>query len=175
MRLPFILFTTLVLGACASQVPAPTPEAMPSKELSESKPQLELNKIGKAIAKAKCDSTVPIRREPIPNTHNPKLMDEIQTQICPGFEVSTYIAKYFSPPKEFPMKLSVQAKDKRIPGYASVGARSSDVLQALGKPLRLSNSEIVYQADIEGLAADTITFKIANGVVHHIDWGWFFP
>ncbi len=73
------------------------------------------------------------------------------------------------------MKLVLQTKDKRIPSYVSVGTKASDIVLALGKPLRQSNAEITYQADIEGLAADTITFKMAHGMVYQIEWGWFFP
>ncbi len=176
MLVYLMLLISVMLGGCAdTDALAPLLENAPPTPLSLVHSPQALNKIAKAVAVTKCDSAAPVRVEPIRNEHDPKIMDEIQVASCDGLEISTYFAKYFSPPKEFPMQMILRTKDRRFPREASIGARAEEVIRTLGTPLRRDETAIVYQADIEGLASDTITFKLAKGVVEQVEWDWYFP
>ncbi len=172
----WVLLVSLILSGCADRdAKAPMQKDTPPTALMMIHSAQELNQIGKGLAVSQCDGAVPTKVQQTPNAHDPKIMDEIQVVNCDGLEISTYFAKYFSPPKAFPVQMILRTKDKRFPSHIAIGTRAEDIVRTLGTPLKRDDAGLVYQADSEGLASDTITFKIAKGVVMQIEWDWYFP
>jgi hypothetical protein len=142
---------------------------------SEPRVQFELNKLGETIAAEKCQGAGKVTREKVNNIHDPEIIDEIERIDCPGLKITTYIANYTFPPREFPQVLALQMHDPRISVEHSIGARAEAVIQELGPPHRRDATNLIYQTNIEALDSSAITFKIQDGVVKEILWNWYFP
>lgn len=153
----FALFTLGVAAPCNAALP----EAR----------ALELDTLGKKIARQHCPRGGKASRRAVQNIHYPRITDEIVTYTCKGLEVTLYKAYANNPPNDIAMRAIVTGPHAAMPGYYAVGAPVSALRARLGAPFKEERGMLIYATE-DGYKEQTVTFKIAGDRIQSITWDW---
>lgn len=164
---PALATAALILIAALPLTPGSAAAQEPGSTHSQIQP--ELDRIGRQIVQARCKRPLSVKRERVPSARSPRVLDVVWTTVCPGFEAVT-----FTPAggRARPMALTLTGAHPQIPAVLAVGSPARAVRAELGAPWSSAGEDLVYALHPERPNDDTLTFRIQQGRVVALEWGW---
>jgi hypothetical protein len=132
--------------------------------------QEEIDAVGTRVAGSRCTPPVAPVRKSVANTHQPDITDELITYNCPDRLIVVYLARYFKPAREMPMKVVLRGMHPALAPHYAIGASATQLRARLGVPLRETGSEIAYI--FQDMDDKEVVFGIADGKIRSITWEW---
>lgn len=136
---------------------------------------VKLRDAGVSITSRGCGKSGQVKTESIANKHDPKLIDQMQTTICPGLEIRHYIAYVHIPPARIPDSLVLTDAKRKLPLGLRLGMSKSAIERILGTPDGATNDSIYYFVpEGEAGGSDGVKFVFKDVQVIKVIWGFHY-
>jgi hypothetical protein len=129
----------------------------------------DLERAGRSIGNLRCKSPKNSQKKADDNPNN-----LVETIVCPKFELGIYISNHRQPPTRILSWVFLRDQQQKLPHGFKIGISRSFIESKLGKPNLEDGNLITYYVPSEGPGDSGIHFRIQNGLVDQISWGFFF-